>query len=93
MVEVSQVPYWLILTRGIGHGYRGCTEAPHCGEVAAERDALLARVADLEKEAARLRAVLVACRLDPDRCEKFPGGEQCGLRAGHEGKCAWLRGD
>ena len=41
----------------------------------------------------RLRGLLAAYHIDQDRCDKFPGGEQCGRKAGHEGKCVWLRGD
>lgn len=59
-------------------------------------DAIIAAVNNFEavaREVLRLRELLNRCRLEPDRCEQFPKGEQCGLKAGHEGKCRWLNGD
>lgn len=44
-------------------------------------------------EIIRLRTLLTAHRLDPDRCGNFPKGEQCALRHGHDGPCKWHRGD
>jgi hypothetical protein len=58
---------------------------------------LTERVKELEKyqgkygdaviEIHRLRALLQAYRLDPDKCEYFPNGKQCVLKARHEGVC------
>jgi hypothetical protein len=52
-----------------------------------------AEINRLADEAARLRRLCIAHHVDPDRCGEFPGGEQCGRRHGHEGKCCWLNGD
>lgn len=41
----------------------------------------------------RLRGIMIRLHLDPDRCGQFPKGEQCGLKAGHEGPCKWGSGD
>ena len=55
-----------------------------------------------QKKAEQLEAELAKPPFDPlyayreiqeSRCEKFPGGEQCALRAGHTGHCKWERGD
>lgn len=48
------------------------------------------RVRELESE---LRALRLGEDQDSKRCTAMPGGERCGLRAGHEGKHVWLRGD
>jgi hypothetical protein len=41
----------------------------------------------------RLRDLFGDHGLDPDRCGKYPGGEQCALRHGHAGRCEWAGGD
>jgi hypothetical protein len=52
------------------------------------RDVLL-----LVTEVRRLRDLFGDHGLDPDRCGKYPGGEQCALRHGHAGRCEWANGD
>lgn len=54
-----------------------------------DAEALAWAISEIE----RLRAIMTRFHLDPDQCSEFPGGEQCALRHGHEGKHVWGRGD
>ena len=52
----------------------------------AERDELAAKLAEVE-------ALLAFKGIAVSRCRVIIKGEQCGLKAGHEGKHLWLNGD
>ena len=53
------------------------------------------RIKELEcaLNALRSRADRAAKLLADGRCDKYPGGERCGRKIGHEGGCVWERGD
>ena len=50
-------------------------------------------ILDTIAEIERLREILNRRHIDPDRCNEFPKGEQCALKAGHKGGHKWARGD